>query len=852
MLCLALAAWLFWPRRVAGRDTAPRLRVALVDVSASTVRARGWLPWVRAELREQAGEARAAGQELAVVSFANGLATGFGPGDPARFLEELEGRAGAPFEPMAELGQEATLLAAALEGVEPWLSDPTRPAGELALLGPLTFTGRSPVAVLARLRAAGVALAPRAPPAAEESDLGLLELVLAPRVERGAPLVALARLVLRRGTATLGTARLSLESECDGVVHERSFELALPGVDGEFELPLEAGPAGPGRNELRARVSWSSGPDPLSENDRAQASCVATGAGVIGVAVSPEARAAAEEWLAPRGRSRLAGLQFAFYAPSELEERLAELDAVVSFDLATGELAAPLLAAFVRRGGGWLALAGWRFLGDWIPGASGTLESLLPCEPAGSESRPRDVVLLVDGSGSMEGAAFESVRAAALELVAAALPSDRVSLRFFGERLEPEQLLKERSSERMPEAARAALRGLLQARVPTGATLLLRSLSEFRATVGEHETLLLLLTDGWDREAGANERGAAERVGAELRAARVRPVVIGVGQPNLGLLAALAGGAHHVQGVSSFGDLQAVFRRELHAPRLREGELELGLATRAPGSLADEVASAASPSSPSSPMHAPLPLERFVRNRLRAGGEALWTSADGEPVLSLARAGLGRTAFFASRPGAGWASRHARDAESFAGLLRWLVRGPEREEQPRARLASDVLRVTGLSARTPVELRAELLGGGGARVLGERTLLPPDQLGFDVLHTRQATQRREEWAEDGLFLRLGGGLESELLLAVERSLPDEFAGRERGVSAAWLSPESTPRSSPAGGATGSRPAALLAVVLGLALLFAAGVAGASGSRSSRLQPIDGRSAKERPSPEILS
>src|SRR5437867_1622953 len=162
MLCWALAAWLFLPRAPAGGRTAPALRVLLVDASASTTRARTWLPWVRAELRALASEARAAGEELAVASFADGLATGFAPGDPARFLEQLEGRSGAPFDPGAALARGATLLSAALEGVEPWLLDRERPASELVLLGSLTFTGQDPAAGLARLAAAGVRVTARA------------------------------------------------------------------------------------------------------------------------------------------------------------------------------------------------------------------------------------------------------------------------------------------------------------------------------------------------------------------------------------------------------------------------------------------------------------------------------------------------------------------------------------------------------------------------------------------------------------------------------------------------------------------------------------------------------------------
>src|SRR5262245_53602616 len=271
MALLALAAWAFLPRPVAGSPSSPRLTVALVDASAGAARARAWLPWIRSELRALGRRAEAQDQELAVAVFGAGLATAFAPGDPERFLEELAGGGGAPFDPRALVAGGETRLAAALEGVEPWLLERARPPGELVLLGPGTFTGRSPAAALARLAAAGVALAARAPPPAEESDLGLLELVLPPRVEPGAPLVALARLVLRRGTEPAGTARLVVAVECDGVVRESSFELALPRADGPFELPVDCGTAGAGTNELRARVTLSGGPDLLPENDRARA-----------------------------------------------------------------------------------------------------------------------------------------------------------------------------------------------------------------------------------------------------------------------------------------------------------------------------------------------------------------------------------------------------------------------------------------------------------------------------------------------------------------------------------------------------------------------------------------------------
>lgn len=844
---LGAAAWLFLPRESDSGRSRPRLRIALVDVSASVARTRAWLPWVRAELRRAAEEAREAQDELAVISFADGVSMGFDAGAPQAFLEELEGRHGRPFDPSLRLPDGATRLGAALATAEGLLRGTHRPpGGRLTVLGPLTTTesgaGSHPgsltmpsiapsatpstapgaATLLARLTAAGTPIVVRAPPPPERDDLGLLELSLAPRVEEGAPLIALARLVLRRGTALASAAHLRIEVECDGVSRAFELPLALPDTDGQFQLPIDCGPAGFGRNEVRARCRLDSGPDPVPENDRAMARCSAAGARTLGVAVRPELRSAAEAWLAPAGRSALTGLQFAFFPPEELGAELSGLAALLTFDLSPGALPESILTAFVRRGGGWLALSGYGFLDDWNPGeASGPLHALLPCEPLASEAEPRDVVLLVDGSGSMAGGPFETVRAAALELVSAALPTDRVSLRFFTVRLEPEHLLKERLESRAAErdAARHAAEELLALRVPSGTTFLLQSLGELARTARAPETLALLLTDGWEREGLPDVLAAAEKVRGELADARVRLVVIGVGEPNLPLLTQLAGAPERVRVGQTLDDLRAVFHRELHGAQLAEGDLAVRSVPRAAGSLADEV------SSEGGAARALPPLERYVRNRLRSGAEILWESGTGEPILALMRAGLGRVALFSSRPGAGWGSRYARpglgEPAEFAGLLRWLARGPESGRTPEARLEEDLLRLRGLDPDTPPELVVRLRD---ARQPWEESLVltPPAVPGFDVLRTREGRVMRAGWQLPFALFQSGG---AELALPVQTAVPAEFAWREEPVELPGVGPgrlAAVPAS--------TRSSRTAAIVLGasLGLLFLAGWATGKG------------------------
>ncbi|MSR62384.1 MAG: VWA domain-containing protein [Planctomycetes bacterium] len=803
-----LAAALLWPRVGASAAQGPTLVLALVDASADVVRNEAWLPWARAELRRVAQEAEAQSAELAVLSYADGVALAFAPGAPQSFLAALDGRGGAPFDPAAGLARGATRLRAALLAAEPLVLDPQRRAARVLLLARPSYTEASPAGVLSRLGARGVALEVRPPPRAPQADLGLLALELPARVEPGAPLVARARFLWSPGAPRDERATVTLTLEQGGALQRAARALALPAQGGEFELPLAFGRADGGRSVLRAEVALASGPDLLRENDRAAASTLGGAARALGVLARTELRQSVEAWL---GRQEHAGLEFVYLAPDELGAHLAELSALVSVDLAPEDLPAALVEAFVLRGGGWLATGGWRFLARWTSTAdAAALAALLPCEPPSQKLAPRDVLLLVDGSGSMEGAPFEGVRAAALALVGAVLPGERLALRFFTSGLEPEHVLKERSvAAQDAEAVRRAARELLALRVPNGTTHLLRSLRALPAAPAGVENLVLVLSDGREREAYADEQTEARAVRRELEARRTQLAVIAVGEGNFALLAALAGGAENVRSAATPAELATLLQRELAGARVSEGELELTRGAAPAGSLTREIQGADGT--------ALAPLRRYVKAGLRPQAEALVLGPRAEPVLAVTRAGLGRSAWFAAPPASDWTATDGAEL-AIGGLLRWLARGPD-APPPRARLEGLRVSVSALADGEP-ELSARVLEtvDGGAPLALQ--LFPPSELGADARHTRVGTLARRPGPAAALCFDTATG---EECLALEETLPDEFSGRERPVPSAWLQASTAPP--PAQGRLArSHPAGPWVLALALLLLLAAGLA----------------------------
>ena len=95
-LCCGVAGWAL-VESDAGAVRESGLRVALLDVSDSVTRVRsGWTTWVVEALASEARAAQEAGEDFAVVAFAEEIVRWHGPGDPAEYRFDPQWLAGAP------------------------------------------------------------------------------------------------------------------------------------------------------------------------------------------------------------------------------------------------------------------------------------------------------------------------------------------------------------------------------------------------------------------------------------------------------------------------------------------------------------------------------------------------------------------------------------------------------------------------------------------------------------------------------------------------------------------------------------------------------------------------------------
>lgn len=806
---LLLAADALLPRTVPSRTLATPLRALLVDASGSVRRARpGWAGWIRAELAAEAANADESQERVCVIAFARDVALSLGPAEPEDLLAALRGTGGAPLDPLAGAGaDDGTDLAGALDlaaGLFP--TESPRP-GTLVVFGDATFTGRDPAPRLLELERAGVQFRVAPPPPPELTDLSLVELDLPSELEEGAPMVALVRVGVEPRSAAARAVRIHAEVEDEDGVRELDRRAEVPPGAGSISLALPLGAARFGRNEVQVRVLCAdpeSDPDPVPENDERGELVHVEGELVVLVAAEPSAIDAARSWLAPGGRSLITGIQFRFTDPERLPRLLDRVDALVTFDLAPEDLPGALLERFIERGGGWLATSGSRLLARWVPGEERTgVRRLLPLEPAPPDGGRREVLLLVDGSGSMDGAPFEMVRSAALDLVDAALPTDRVVLRFFNVGLrEPHEVKPWTDGAAQDrEAAVAAARALVDLTVPSGDTWILSSLEELaRSRAGaREEALVLLLTDGLDRGDPTDRDERIDTLLRDLAAAKTRLVPVAIGaDADMAFLDRLAGPGASALRPGDREELARFFQRTVEGARCREGaDLALLREPAAPGSLAERLAGDAG--------EVVGHVERFVKNRVPRGAsgvEVLWRGDDGEPVLAIGRAGLGRTALFGSLPASGWAPAFAGrrglgEPARFAPLLRYLARGPARrtegpsleldlEESPRF-----VLR--GLDPAWPPAVDLEVLLGGdavGPAAFTIELVPPPADPALDPIRTRVGSAplgKLRALDREGLVLLRVRGPEGEagpadaaILEPFEAGPPQEFDPTARG------------------------------------------------------------------------
>lgn len=822
-LCaLALATWLYLPAASRALEgTSPALRVCVFDASSTAVsRSAGWEAWMSAALRSEAGTARDAGEDLCVIGFGAEVKRIFGPLPAGEFLRRAAADTGSEGRvPGLRLRDGGSRMKSALEVAREVLAERPRGPARIRLYVDRTYTDSDPRSDLVFLADDGVAIewVPMLP--ATASDAALAAVIVPERIEAGAPLSIACDVRIRPGSRAWASLdpRLHLRAVRPSGLIEREIALAAPvgavaDEDGYlgWRVRCDLERAEPGLTRLAARMRARG--DSVAENDSAQASILCAGSLVVGYVGGEGAEHALPEWLAKLQSS--GGVQAIPIASSALDRELAALDVLVTGDVAPDALPADLLAAFVERGGGWLSLAGfesWRAYLEPLSGAAGgargaenmgtrRLLSLLPLQPLDQEPTPRDVLFVIDATGSMVGEPFDAARAAVGSLLTFAGARDTVGVCLFGARLGEElPLLPAGDSPRSDADLRAAEAVLARLAAPGGPTALLGSLEELaeKRARSQHEALVLLFSDGRD-VSDPDPQARGRSVSQRLAASRTRLLVVAVGDdPDRELLAALVPDAQRLLEVRALGAPDAVrairelFLRELGSQRMHA---ESAAAVSPVRELRDRpnALGAALLAAEMAAVREPWPsVERFVLARAAPRAEVVWTSPSGDPLLGLQRVGLGLSAACAfAIPD--WAPLWSgRD-----DLLGPLVRALGREARARSARISAVggeLRLDGLDPDAPALLEARIFESSAQASPAPiaRALLTPQVAGVDPRGSRIGTiPAVDALAQVGGTLRvevhrLDAGARDqplfELPLALERA-PEFCFPRQRVVT----------------------------------------------------------------------
>ncbi len=748
---LALASWRAWPRLETHSAELPAIRVVVFDASAGTTRPRpGWGVWARRTLRDQAHDAQAASEELVLMVYGREVRRLAGGPDPADWLSLLAGRGGRTLSLDLEArGASGSELDAALAAVEEELLAAGRARRRLALFVEPDFSGPDPTARLARLERGGVEIDWQRPPAATTPDLAVVGLTPPTSPAVGEPLALRIELALAAGQSSDLRLELHIVHESLRGVRESKVAIdwprAAPGPDGyaHFMRSLDLGATPPGSSHITVRASLVEpgslrSMDASPENNTASCTLRAGETRLAAIVASAERLADARVWIAP-SPERWPGLQWFFVTPAELPGLVGELDLLVSFDLPSAALPERHVLQLLERGGGWLHCGAWglmKDLGSATPGASGGLNELLPLVPAPDDAPARDVVLLVDGSGSMAGEPFDHVRAALHELVLAAPPHDELRLRFFTSSVGQPIVL-----DTGAEALQATLERIASLRVPGGPTAILYSLEQLalqRAGRGR-PALVLMLSDGRDMNAfDTAERGAAIRRAFAEQQSELRAVATGA-DADLPFLIELLGGTEQLVRAEHLEQLAELFQREVFAEVLREGTLEVSLVGGGEGALAADLVSSWKAARVQAPS-----IACYLRSEARVGAEVLWASAQfGEPLLAIQRVSGGLVAAWASAPLPGWSPAYTNADELVGPLLRYLAASSRRQLAPRLSAREGQLHLDEVPVEWPVRLEGHLRAFLG----GSLVPLPAPQGGaarilFDLVHPRPGQDPR--------------------------------------------------------------------------------------------------------------
>jgi len=620
------------------------VRVVLLDLSDSVTRVRStWPSWVRTTLEREARAAAEEGAAFAVLAFAQEVVRWYGPAEPADFSFDARWLALAPER------RGSTDLASALLAAERLAAAEGR-AAQVRILGDGSHTGAEPAAQLARVQAELVS----APPP-DRPDPWLRTVEAAPELEPHAPLVL--RLEWERGGLAADQPLAARVRGLEG--GERTLELA-PGASGAQRLEL--GPLGSRHLELEVELVASE--DAVPENNRASVRVRARGALHIELVCSAACEGAARALASAWGASE--GLGVAVRVSDEVRALAPETDLLVTLDLDPRGVDVAALAPFLARGGGWLAAGGAALLAGLDARSADSVARFLPCEPA-EDDEPRDVLLLIDVSGSMDGADFDALRNAAVALVERLRREDRLTLHFFTDRLAGAIELGRGAALAGQRAERA--RALLEARRPSGPTDLPSVLEELVAAREERRSSarVVLLTDGRDQRALPSARGrvwvALERLseaGAQVR------VLASGSEPDLDFLRAFDR--------AELGSSVLRLGSEVGAALERATVEERWLEQARPARVSASQAGAAVVEQREALAGAPA-VVRTLRLRARDGDAVLLEDDEANVLAALRPAGAGSCAVLATLPGTLGSPDWERQSERWLPWVRALARG---------------------------------------------------------------------------------------------------------------------------------------------------------------------------------
>ncbi len=547
----------------------------------------------------------------------------------------------------------------------------------LLLLGDGASTAGSLPSTLSELRAAGTEVFARAPSQAAASDIAVVQLTAEGIPQLGRTFHLRGQLASTRATH----ARLTLLQDGAPSTLEPARELTLtPGLQ---PVALQARITRPGITKLTVQLTPSE-PDHFSENNAFSLELELTGPPRV-------------LWLDPRPGSSpfAAALEAQHFSvdsrrPDELPssvECLADYQSVVVSNVAWERLApgaAERLASWVRERGGTLLLSGGPTA--YGPGGWGhtLLEDLAPVRMEIDHRKDTPQVamaLVVDRSGSMQGAPLELAKSACRATIATLGPSDLVEVVAFDDAPLRVLSLQSALSARVHDEPLTRLRS-------GGGTRIFPAVDLARGDllgVAARRKHLVLLTDGQSPSEGLPELVTL------LAADGITLTIVGLGaQVDGGLLTSLTeagGGRYHA--APNPEELPRIFTRETEwvmGQAQVDGSTELVVARAAECFHGIELDAA------------PL-LHGYVSTSLKpAPAEALLESERGEPLLARTRQGLGWVLAWTSESRGPWISDLQRWPELgrfLAQLLRGHARLSEAKDQPlQLELLGDELKVS--------------------------------------------------------------------------------------------------------------------------------------------------------------